>query len=80
METISIDKNAENVYQKLVSDPFSILINNPKQPLHARNSFRKRYFERGLSKSLEKLKFIFLSNPVPFKEQKLSKIKGAWNY
>ena len=35
--------NAENVHQ----DPFLILVNNPKQPLHGRNSFLKRYFERG---------------------------------
>ena len=25
--------------QKLIPDPFLILVNNPKQPLHARNSF-----------------------------------------
>ena len=30
-------ENAENVQQKLVPCSFSILINNPKQPLHARN-------------------------------------------
>ena len=29
-----------------------------------------RYFERGISKSLKKVNFIFLSNLVPFKEQK----------
>ena len=28
-----------------------------------------RYFERGLSKSLKKVNFIFLSNPVPFTGQ-----------
>ena len=31
--------HAQNVYQKLVLDPFLILVNNPKQPLHARNYF-----------------------------------------
>ena len=39
----------ENSYRKcapkLVPDPFLILVNNPEQPLHARNSFKKRYFE-----------------------------------
>ena len=35
---------AENVHQKLVPDPFSILVNNSKQPLHARNSFKNKIF------------------------------------
>ena len=42
---------AENVHQKLLPDPFLILVNNPKQPLHARNYFETRYFKRGLAKS-----------------------------
>ena len=32
---------AENGHQKLVTDIFLILENNTKQPLHARNSFKK---------------------------------------
>ena len=32
-------KHAENVHQKLILDPFLILVHSPKQPLHARNSF-----------------------------------------
>ena len=36
--------HAENMQQKLVPDFFIILVNNPKQPLHTRHSF-KRYFE-----------------------------------
>ena len=35
-----------------------------------------RYFERGLSKSLKKVNFIFLSNPVPFNGQSYQKQKG----
>ena len=31
---------AENVHHKLVPDPFLILRNKPKQPLHARNYFK----------------------------------------
>ena len=27
---------------KLVPDPFLILVNNPKQPLHARNYFKNK--------------------------------------
>ena len=40
----------ENVHQKLVSDPFLILVNNSKQPLYARNYFKdtiKVYFSYG---------------------------------
>ena len=35
---------AENMHQKVVPDPFFILVNNPKQPLHARNSFKNKIF------------------------------------
>ena len=59
--------HAEIVHQKLVPDPFLILVNNPKQPSHARNYFKIRSFERGLSKSLKKVNLSFLSNPVLFK-------------
>ena len=40
-----MEKNdAENVHQKLVPDFFFIVVNNPKQPLHARNSFKNKVF------------------------------------
>ena len=49
IETLSIDRglkatflrknHAENVHQKLAPDPFSILLNNPKQSLDARKFF-----------------------------------------
>ena len=58
------------MHQKLVPDPFLILVNNPKQPLHARNYFKNKYFERGLSKSLKKLTLFFLFNPASFNGQK----------
>ena len=35
---------AENVHQKLDPDSFLILVNNPTQPLHARNSFENKIF------------------------------------
>ena len=35
-----------------------------------------RYFERGLSKTLKKVNFIFLSNPVLFNGQNYQKQKG----
>ena len=36
--------DTENVLQKLVPKPFLIYVNNPKQPLHARNSFKNKIF------------------------------------
>ena len=42
----------ENMHQKLVPDPFFILVNNGKQPLHARNSFKNKIFLKGIIKSL----------------------------
>ena len=39
-----IKNHAENVQQKLVPDLFIILVNNPKQPLHARNYFKSKIF------------------------------------
>ena len=52
----------ENVHQKFIPDPFLILLNNTKQPLHIRNSFTNQIFERELSKSFRKHNLIFLSN------------------
>ena len=55
IETLSIDRvlhkehfyrknHAKNVYQKLAPDSFLILVNNPEQPLHARNCFKNKIF------------------------------------
>ena len=64
------------MHQNLVPDPFLILINNPKHPLHARNSLRVRYFERGLSNSFKKVYFIFSFKPSPFKNKIMKKTRG----
>ena len=53
------------MHQKITPDPFLILLNNPKQPLHERNSvilLQIRYFERELLKSFKKVNLIFLYN------------------
>ena len=47
--------HAESVHFKLVPDPFLILVSSPKQPMHAGNSLKARYFERGLSKAFKEL-------------------------
>ena len=62
-------KDSENVHQNLVLDLFKISVNNPKQPLYARNSIKNRYFKRR-SKILKKLTFIFSFKPSLFKKQK----------
>ena len=38
-----MEKNVENVYQSLVPETFLILLNSPKQPMHARNSFEDKF-------------------------------------
>ena len=67
---------AENVHQKLVPHPFFILVNNPKQPLHPRNSFKNKILKGDYQKPLKKLTLFFLSNPVPFNGQSHKKQKG----
>ena len=61
--------HAENMHQKLAPDPFSILPNNPKQSLHAGNSFENKKFWDDYQKALKKSTLFFLSSPVPFNEQ-----------
>ena len=65
LETLSIDRvlNKEHFYGKTVQrictksplpDPFLILVNNPKHPLHARNSFRNKIFWKRIIKKPSK--------------------------
>ena len=58
------------MHQKLLPNPFFILVNNPKQAF-----LKIRFFEKGLSQSFKKVNFIFLLNPVPFNGQKYQKQK-----
>ena len=44
--------------------------------MHARNSFKIRYFWKGLSKTFKKDNFIFLSNPVSFNRHSYQIIKN----
>ena len=45
-----MENHAENVHQKLVPDPFLILVNDPKQPLHAINYFKNKIFWKRIIK------------------------------
>ena len=69
--------HAENVHLKLAPDLFLILLSNPKQPLHSRNSFKKDILKKDCQKALKKLTLFFLLNPVPFTGQSYLKQKGS---
>ena len=67
------------MHQKLALDHFLILLNNQRQPLHARKSFKNKTFwkKKKKSNSLKKVKLLFLSNPVSFNGQSYQKQKGS---
>ena len=44
------ENHAKNVHQKLASNPFLILPNNPKRTLHAGNSFENKKFQKMIIK------------------------------
>ena len=69
--------HAENVHQKLARDPFLILVSNPKQLLHAINSFLNKIFWKRIIRKLLKNNFTFFSNPVSFNRQSYQKQKGS---
>ena len=85
IETLSIDrvlkkehfigKSCKKVHQRLFLDPFLTLVNNPKKPLRARNSF-KNILKEDYQKAFKKLISFFLWNPVPFNGQSYLKQKG----
>ena len=58
-----MENHAENVHQKLVPDPFFILVKNAKQPLHAINSFKTMKFWKRIIKNID---FIFSFEPSLF--------------
>ena len=60
-----------------VSSPFSILVNNPKQPLHARNSFKNKVFWKGLVKNLLKSQLYFFFQTHSLLMDKFIKNKGG---
>ena len=63
------------MHQKLIPEPFLIFINNPKYLQEI--SIKIRYFERGSSKSINKLTLFLLSNPDLFNGKNDQKQKGT---
>ena len=63
-------KSYRNSASKASRRALFFFVKTPKQPFDTRNSlknkFFKIYFERGLSKSLKKVNFIFSFEPIPF--------------
>ena len=74
---LSSKNHAENVHHEVVPGPyFNFGINS-----HYMQEIllKIKHFERGLSKSLKKVNFIFSLQPSPFKWTQLSKTKGVCN-
>ena len=67
------------MHQKLAPDPFLILLNNPKQQLHGRNSFLNKIYilKEDYQTALKELTLFFLSNLAPFNRQSYQKQKGS---
>ena len=62
--------------QKLVQDPFLILVNNPKQSMHIRKCYKiKIYCKKDYQKAFKKLTLFFLTNTIPFNGQNYQKEK-----
>ena len=59
----------------LVQDPFSILVNNPKRPLHARTSFKKKILKENYQKALKKSTLFFFGTQSFFNTQSYQKQK-----
>ena len=47
-----MENHTGNMHQKLVPDPFFIIVKNIKQALHARNYFKNKIFQKGIIKNL----------------------------
>ena len=64
-----IGKSCGKCAPKANSRLLFILVNNPKQPLNARNYFKNKIFSKKIIKNVLKNLLYFFSNPIPFKGQ-----------
>ena len=65
-----MEKSCGKLARKASPNPFLILVNNPKQLLHAINYFKnKMFWKRVIKRPLKKLTLYFLLNPVHFNGQ-----------
>ena len=65
------------MHQKLAPDPFLILLNNPKQPVHTRNSFKSHVLNEDYQKALEKLTLFFFRTQSLLMDKVCQKQKGS---
>ena len=56
---IFIENHAEIMHRKRVWDPYLILVNNPKEPLHVRNCLKWDVLIEDCRKALKKITFFF---------------------
>ena len=63
------------MHQKLVPDPFLILLNNQKKPLHASNSFKNKVFWKRIIKKPLKSQVYFFIRPQSLLMDKVIKNK-----
>ena len=68
--------HAENVHQKLVPDPFLILVKNQNSNCMQESLLNIRYFDRGLSKIRKKVNSVSSSEPHQSKEKVIKNKRG----
>ena len=61
-----MEKSCTKCAPKAGPDPFLILLSNSRQTCMQEILLKMRYFEKGLSQSLKKVKFIFSFEPSLF--------------
>ena len=64
------------MHQKLVPDPLLILVNNPKEPLHARNYFKNKIFWKRFIKNPKLSQLYFFFRTQSLNVQNYQKQKG----
>ena len=65
------------MHQNLVPDPFFILVNNPKQSLHARNFFKNKIFWKGIIKNfLKSWLYFFFQTLCPLTDKVIKNKRG----
>ena len=75
-----MEKSSRKYAPKLAPDPFLILLNNPKQPLHAINYFKNKIFWKTIVKKPLKSKlYFFFRTQSLLKDKKLLKTKEVCN-
>ena len=73
-----MEKSCKKCVSKVSLRSLLILVNNPKQPLDAINSFKSKIFWKTIIKNPKKDQLYFFFKTQSFSVDKVTK-KGAWN-